>query len=230
MNIEEGELSQLLIEENYFSLCSLDKKRESISSTRTKNPFLIIEEEEEKNILDLLLEEDLVSSRNEARRLIKQKALEFLRLAREFLISSPDMMLNRTLEFASELPKEFLDVYRNIEQFYFINKGEQTVGIVNFNLKTGRMVIHTSRTKGEIFFEKGEIVHARWKGYDGKKAFHKLMEVKNGRFAFINHLPKIKHTINEPLSLLLLSMPSQDRNISEPDAEDKVEAEELFTH
>jgi len=69
----------------------------------------------------------------------KEEILEFLRLAREFLISSPDMMLNRTLEFASELPKEFLDVYRNIEQFYFINKGEQTVGIVNFNIKTGRI-------------------------------------------------------------------------------------------
>ena len=57
MNIEEGELSQLLIEENYFSLCSLDKKRESISSTRTKNPFLIIEEEEEKNILKKAISE-----------------------------------------------------------------------------------------------------------------------------------------------------------------------------
>jgi len=103
------------------------------------------------------------------------------------------------------------------------------ISLINSNLKTGRMVIHTSRTKGEIFFEKGEIVHARWKGYDGKKAFHKLMEVKSGRFAFINHLPKIKHTINEPLSLLLLSMPSQDRSMSEPDVEEKVEAEELFT-
>ncbi len=102
------------------------------------------------------------------------------------------------------------------------------VSLINSNLKTGRMVIEAQRAKGEIFFEKGEIVHARWKGYDGKKAFHKLMEVKSGKFFFINHLPKIRHTISEPLSLLLLSMPAK----KEPQRihEEQVEAEELFTH
>ncbi|HEC69569.1 MAG TPA: tyrosine--tRNA ligase [Candidatus Omnitrophica bacterium] len=42
-----------------------------------KQDFPIYPLKEEKNILDLLLEKNLVSSRNEARRLIKQKALEF---------------------------------------------------------------------------------------------------------------------------------------------------------
>jgi len=65
MNIEEGELSQLLIEENYFSLRSLDQKednsggslKEIIPSTKTKDPFRIIEEEEEKNILKKAISE-----------------------------------------------------------------------------------------------------------------------------------------------------------------------------
>jgi len=101
------------------------------------------------------------------------------------------------------------------------------VSLLNSNLKTGRMVVEAQRAKGEIFFEKGEIVHARWKGYDGKKAFHKMMDLKSGRFKFINHLPKIKHTISEPLSLLLLSMPTgKEHHIKE---ETEVEAEELFS-
>ncbi len=82
------------------------------------------------------------------------------------------------------------------------------VSLLNSNLKTGRFVLSTGKLSGEIFFEKGEIIQARYKSYDGKTAFHRLMEIRSGKFVFYNHLPNVKPTISEPLSLLLLSMKS----------------------
>ena len=80
-----------------------------------------------------------VSDKIQFNKVNREKIQVFLRLAKEFLSDSPDFMLSQTLKFASELPKEFLDAYCNIEEFYFINKGEQTIGIINFNSKTGRI-------------------------------------------------------------------------------------------
>jgi Tfp pilus assembly protein PilF len=83
------------------------------------------------------------------------------------------------------------------------------VALVNSNLKSGRLIIVNAESKGEIYFEKGEIIHARWKNADGKKAFHAMMELRSGRYFFHNHLPNVRHTIAEPLSMLLLSMKSR---------------------
>ncbi len=88
------------------------------------------------------------------------------------------------------------------------------VSLLNSNLKTGRLIVSTDDSKGEIFFEKGEIIHARWKSLDGKEAFHKLMLQSHGRYFFLNHLPNVRHTITEPLSLLLLSMKSREESPS----------------
>ncbi|MBN2184979.1 MAG: tetratricopeptide repeat protein [Candidatus Krumholzibacteriota bacterium] len=88
------------------------------------------------------------------------------------------------------------------------------VSLINSNLKTGRLVLTTGKLSGEIFFERGEIIQARYKSYDGKTAFHRLMEISTGKFVFYNHLPKVKHTISEPLSLLLLSMKSVGKEAS----------------
>ncbi|MDD4858518.1 MAG: tetratricopeptide repeat protein [Candidatus Krumholzibacteria bacterium] len=85
------------------------------------------------------------------------------------------------------------------------------VSLINANLRTGRLIVGSSEASGEIFFEKGEIIHARCAGLNGKLAFHKLMDIRSGRFFFHNHLPNVRHTITEPLSLLLLSMkPNED--------------------
>ncbi len=97
--------------------------------------------------------------------------------------------------------------------------------LLNSNLKTGRMQVHSDRGRGEIFFEKGEIVHARFKTEGGKKAFHQIMNVKSGTYKFSNRLPKVRHTITEPLSLLLLSMRSAE-NSSPPSARSKAEERE----
>ena len=97
------------------------------------------------------------------------------------------------------------------------------VSLLNSNLKTGRLVIVARDTRGEIFLEKGEIIHARWKDADGKKAFKYIMELKAGTYFFNNHLPSIRHTISEPLSLLLLSLKSFDES---PAASKKQRAKE----
>ena len=93
-----------------------------------------------------------VSDKIQFNKVNREKIQVFLRLAKEFLSDSPDVMLSQTLKFASELPKEFLDAYCNIEEFYFINKGEQTIGIISFNSKTGRIsnvgIAPTQRRKG----------------------------------------------------------------------------------
>ena len=82
------------------------------------------------------------------------------------------------------------------------------VSLLNANLKSGRLMVVSPSGKGEVFFEKGEIVHARLKSWDGKSAFHRIMSLRSGRYIFSNHLPNVRHTISEPLSLLLLSMRS----------------------
>jgi tetratricopeptide (TPR) repeat protein len=84
------------------------------------------------------------------------------------------------------------------------------VSLLNSNLKSGRLMIVSQAGRGEIFFEKGEIIHARLKNWDGRTAFHKLMALRSGRYIFSNHLPSVRHTITEPLSLLLLSMRTRE--------------------
>ena len=69
----------------------------------------------------------------------RKEIQDFVRLAKEFLSGAPDTMLNNTLKFILELPDDFLDVYYKIEDFYFIKEEGKTVGIVNFDPRTGRI-------------------------------------------------------------------------------------------
>jgi tetratricopeptide (TPR) repeat protein len=91
------------------------------------------------------------------------------------------------------------------------------VSLINSNLRTGRLIIVSTDAKGDIYFEKGEIIHARCEQLRGKSAFHKLMDLRSGRYFFHNHLPNVRHTIMEPLSLLLLSMKPYEERESELD-------------
>ena len=103
------------------------------------------------------------------------------------------------------------------------------VSLVNGNLRTGRLIVVSSDAKGEIYFEKGEIIHARCDGLTGKIAFHKLMDIRSGRFFFHNHLPNVRRTITDPLSLLLLSMKPHEDSVM--DLEESGSREEaLSTH
>ena len=103
------------------------------------------------------------------------------------------------------------------------------VSLVNGNLRTGRLIVVSSDAKGEIYFEKGEIIHARCDGLTGKIAFHKLMDIRSGRFFFHNHLPNVRRTIADPLSLLLLSMKPHEDSVHELE-EIGAREEALSTH
>jgi tetratricopeptide (TPR) repeat protein len=103
------------------------------------------------------------------------------------------------------------------------------VSLLNSNLKSGRLMIVSQSGRSEVFFEKGEIIHARLKSWDGKTAFHKIMTLRSGRYIFSNHLPSIRHTITEPLSLLLLSMKSRKQEQKrDPGKKAARQREEIF--
>ncbi len=103
------------------------------------------------------------------------------------------------------------------------------VSLLNSNLKSGRLMLVSQSGRGEVFFEKGEIIHARMKSWDGKTAFHKIMTLQSGRYVFNNHLPSVRHTITEPLSLLLLSMKSQKQEQKKaPGKRSARQKEEIF--
>ncbi len=104
------------------------------------------------------------------------------------------------------------------------------VSLLNSNLKSGRLMIVSQSGRGEVFFERGEIIHARLKSWDGKSAFHKIMALRSGRYIFSNHLPSIRHTIADPLSLLLLSMRSQNpEQKKKPAKKPSRQKEEIFS-
>jgi tetratricopeptide (TPR) repeat protein len=92
------------------------------------------------------------------------------------------------------------------------------VSLLNANLRTGRLLVVNPDAKGEIFFEKGEIIHATCGPLTGKLAFQKLMDLRSGRFFFHNHLPNVRRTMTEPLSLLLLSMTPHEETLTETGA------------
>jgi hypothetical protein len=102
------------------------------------------------------------------------------------------------------------------------------VSLVTSNLRTGRLIIESPDTKGEICFDDGTIIHAQCNQLSGKNAFHKLMALRAGRFFYHNQLPKTHRTIKEPLSLLLLSIQPYERGADtapkDPAARDKTAA------
>ncbi len=84
------------------------------------------------------------------------------------------------------------------------------VSLLNSNLKTGWLEISGDRASGKIFFRRGEIIHASYRAESGREAFHSIMNFDRGRYVFYNHLPKVKRTIDDPLSILLLSLKARN--------------------
>jgi hypothetical protein len=103
------------------------------------------------------------------------------------------------------------------------------VALLNSNLRTGRLIIKTGRGGGEICFENGDIIHARWKGTDGKKAFGRIMDQRAGTYAFSNKPSGSKRTISEPLSVLLLFMNRNEESPADLLEKGARESEKLFT-
>ena len=103
------------------------------------------------------------------------------------------------------------------------------VALLNSNLRTGRLVLKTARGSGEVCFEKGEIIHARWKGPDGKKAFGRIMDQRVGTYTFTNKPSGSKRTISESLSVLLLFMNRNEESPADLLEKGARESEKLFT-
>jgi tetratricopeptide (TPR) repeat protein len=95
------------------------------------------------------------------------------------------------------------------------------VSLINANLRSGRLIIVHPDARGEVYFEKGEIIHAVCDRLHGKEAFHKLMDIRSGRFFFHNHLPNVRRTVTDPLGLLLLSMKPLEEKSTEQRKEPK---------
>lgn len=86
------------------------------------------------------------------------------------------------------------------------------VSLINSNLKTGWLEVSGERANGKIFFRRGEIIHASYRAHSGREAFHSIMNFDRGRYVFYNHLPKVKRTIDDPLSILLLSLKARNES------------------
>jgi len=77
------------------------------------------------------------SSELEFIRVQKEEMRQFIEIARKFLQGSPDITLSIALQHMLELPDEFLNFYYSQEKFYFANKNQQPVGIIDFNPNRG---------------------------------------------------------------------------------------------
>jgi len=78
-----------------------------------------------------------VSGELEFSQVQKEEMRQFIEVARKFLEGSPDITLSIALQHMLELPDEFLDFYYSQEKFYFANKNQQPVGIIDFNPNRG---------------------------------------------------------------------------------------------
>ena len=67
----------------------------------------------------------------------KEEMRQFVKFAERFLQGSPDITLIKALEHMLELPEAFLNFYYSQEKFYFANRNQQTVGVLNFNPSKG---------------------------------------------------------------------------------------------
>ncbi|MBN1163158.1 MAG: DUF4388 domain-containing protein [Candidatus Krumholzibacteriota bacterium] len=181
-----------------------------------------------------LLEEKEDPSRDKAEPL--EKSIDALKTLKDPAVRIREFLRDRifTLLLLSAIVLLALNLKRRARIKNYPLQGSLTlipvldiVSLLNSNLKSGRLLIHSKDARGEIYFEKGEIVHARFKSYDGKTAFHKMMEFRSGTFTFFNHLPNTRHTISEPLSLLLLSMKSDAE--AAPPKNKQPSNQEMFT-
>jgi len=69
----------------------------------------------------------------------KDEMQRWVTSARKFLAGSADVVMERILEQLTGFPKSILEMYYSLEKFYFVNRDEHEVGILNFSPKAGRI-------------------------------------------------------------------------------------------
>jgi len=63
----------------------------------------------------------------------------YLQYMKEFMSGSPDIVLSMILDNIREMPDEFLDLWYRLEHLFLAYKGESAVGILDINVKEGRI-------------------------------------------------------------------------------------------
>jgi len=69
----------------------------------------------------------------------KKEMQRWVTSARKFLEGSADVVMERILEQLTDFPKNLLEMYYSLEKFFFVNRDEHEVGILNFSPKAGRI-------------------------------------------------------------------------------------------
>ena len=101
------------------------------------------------------------------RRVQREEMRRFIEIAGKFLSGSPDITLRKALEHFPELPDEFLDFYYPQEKFYFADKDQQTIGVLDFKPDKG------------LISNVGVDPQQRGKGYGRQIMLFALQQLKN---------------------------------------------------
>lgn len=67
----------------------------------------------------------------------REKVNQFIEQAIECMSDSPDVVLRMVLENLQGVPNELLDIWYNLEQFYFVSSNKKVVGILDLNTNEG---------------------------------------------------------------------------------------------
>jgi hypothetical protein len=76
--------------------------------------------------------------------------------------------------------------------------------LLNMTKKTGMLEVRTPSGTGEIHFQDGEIVHAKWEEHDPMTALGKLLVTRDGSFRFLREAPGVRRTLEGPTSKILI--------------------------
>ncbi len=76
--------------------------------------------------------------------------------------------------------------------------------VLDSNESSGMLLIMCDQNMGEIWLEDGLVLHAKYGGTEGRKAFNRMAALKKGKFEFHSHVRPPKHTIGQRVQELLL--------------------------
>ncbi len=76
--------------------------------------------------------------------------------------------------------------------------------LLNMTRKTGKLEVKTPRQVGEIHFQEGEIVDARWTGMTPMQALAHMLQEKEGSFRFLRDAEGMQKKLEGPTSKLLI--------------------------
>lgn len=130
-----SEMLKLVVENGveYVTTVLLSEKADAIRSFIKFN-FKVLAD---SYIMTHELEESNFQTNLQFIRAKRKEMRKWGKLASRFLAGSPDSILTLGLRHILDLPENFVDLVYNLEEFYFVNKNAQTIGVVQLNSKRG---------------------------------------------------------------------------------------------